>query len=358
MTPTLTTHVHTGDAARAAIHAEAGFIDRHSTAFSTTAAWLAAAAEHLPGEPVLLTVRRDGATVALAPLSVLQRRGARRIELLGGELNDYGQLFAEDEQAAAALADSLAGWVVAQRRWTLTLSQLPAGDPVAAALAARLGGVVVEGPAMPLIAGVGTDYRVSRNRIRKNTKMLNRLEVDGVAWEQLVIDDPTGLEQWLHPIIEVRRARDHGHGRRSHLDDPAARAFYEAVVRSAFARDRAVLHLVVVDRAVAGFGLVMRDGGAHRLFDGRVAEELQRYSGGSICDLAAVRAAEQDPEVATFDWLRGTTDGKYGNDEVHRYELRAHSHRWITAVDEGERVARQRIKATLPDAAVRRLVSR
>ncbi len=102
----------------------------------------------------------------------------------------------------------------------------------------------------------------------------------------------------------------------------------------------------------------MYDGTVHRLFDGRVAEDFQRYRGGMVCDLMAVTRAGEDPSVTTFDWLRGITPAKFANHEVRRVGLRAASSALVTVVQDWEDAARRRIKAALPEAAVRKLVAR
>ncbi|WP_141003099.1 GNAT family N-acetyltransferase [Nocardioides humi] len=353
------TAVAVGAAALTELTGLASYVDRHSTAFSTSSAWLGAAARHLPGEPVAITVRRDGAVVGLAALAVRRRRGVTRVEVLGGGLNDYAELFHDDVDAADVLAEAIAAWIRGHRRWSLALSQLAPEDPVLAGLRARLpGATVVAGPPMPRIDGPGTTYRLSRNRRRKPHTALNRLASDGLAATSLEVDDPEGFERWLPAVIDVRRGRDHGSGRRSHLDDPATRAFYEAFVRAAVAEGRARMHLLVVGEEVLGFATTMTDGATLRLYDGRVAQDWLRYRGGIVCEMAAVQRAVADPGITTFDWLRGRTEAKFGNAEIHRCELRAASHAWIGAVDAWEARARSRVKAMLPDAAVRRIAER
>ena len=68
----------------------------------------------------------------------------------------------------------------------------------------------------------------------------------------------------------------------------------------------------MVDEDVAGYGVTMLDGPVHRLWDGRVADEWQRYRGGLVCDVTAVRRAIDTPGVSTFDWLRGRKPGALG----------------------------------------------
>jgi CelD/BcsL family acetyltransferase involved in cellulose biosynthesis len=358
---TWTSRVSTADAARARIRELAGFLDAHSTAYCTTSAWLAAAAAHLPGEPVVLTVAADdGPVVGAAVLSRTRRRGVSRVELLGGAFNDYGQLHHDDPAAADALTVALADWLEHEHgAWSLDLAQLPGDDAVVVGLAGRLARARVEpGPPIPQIRGIGTDYLVSRNRRRKANNALNRITADGRHAEQLAVRDSAALERWLPLVIDVRRQRDHACGRRSHLDDPAVRAFYETFVRDLCAAGSLTLDLLLVDGAIAGYGMVVEEAGVHRIFDGRVADGLEHYRGAVVCDLAATARASADPSVSTFDWLRGRTDGKFGNHEVHRVHLRATSGATVDRLDRWEQSARTRVKAILPTRALRRIAER
>lgn len=351
--------VAVGEAAVAELGDLTPYVDARSDAFCTSSAWLSAAARHLPGTPVTVTVRSGGEPVALAPLRVTQRLGVHRVELLGGELNDYGPLFHDTDEAATTLADAIAAWLGEHRRWSLELGQLATGDPLLTALVDRLPGALLEpGPPMPQIVGIGTEYRISRNRRKKISNATNRIAGDGLVWELVDIDDAAELERRLPALVDVRRRRDHASGRRSHLDDPAVLAFHEAVVRDAIREGRAAITALVIDGAVAGYAMSMHDGPVHRLFDGRVAEEFQRYRGGMVCDLLSVVRAGESPEVTTFDWLRGTTPSKFGNHVAYRVGLRAASATLVRAVEEWEVAARRRVKAVLPAAAVRRLVAR
>lgn len=358
---TWSSDVATGDAAREQLRELADFIDALSTAYCTTSAWLSAAARHLPGEPAIITVRDEGGRpAAVAALTRARRRGVWQIALLGGEFNDYGQLYHDSEESAIALAEALAGWVTSEHRWwALDLQQLADDDPVLGGLATVLPtAVTVPGSPIPQIDGIGTDYLVSRNRRRKANNALNRVDADGRHWEQLAIRDRAGLDRWLPVVIDVRRTRDHACGRRSHLDDAAARAFYEAFVRDLCDAGALTLDLFLVDGRVAGYGMVVEEPGVHRVFDGRVADGLEHYRGAIVCDLAAVARASDDPTVSTFDWLRGRTDGKFGNHEVHRVHLRATSGATVDRLARWDRAARTSVKEVLPEGVLRRIAAR
>lgn len=351
--------VATADAARHRIRELAAYIDARSTAYCTTAAWLTAAAAHLPGEPVVLTIGADDDTVAgLAALSRSRRHGVWRIELLGGAFNDYGQLH-HDGHAAEVLAQAIVDWIEREHAaWSLDLAQLPGEDAVVAGLLRRIARARLEpGAPIPQILGIGTDYVVSRNRRRKANNALNRITADGRRAEQLAVREPADVARWLPLVVDVRRRRDHACGRRSHLDDPAVRGFYETFVADLAAAGSLTLDLLLVDGEIAGYGMVVEEPGVHRIFDGRVADGLEHYRGAVVCDLAATARASADPGVTTFDWLRGRTDGKYGNHEVHRVHLLASSGAAVDRLDRWERAARDRLKAALPTGVRQRIAA-
>jgi CelD/BcsL family acetyltransferase involved in cellulose biosynthesis len=351
--------VHTGAAARAALAEHAGFIDRDAPAYSASARWLSTAAELLPAEPVVIVVASsDGAPAALAALGVTQRLGVGSVTTLGGEFSDYTRFPAVDGDAAVALAAAVADWLKQHRFWSLTLEQLPPDDPTLAALADLLPGAeIAPGPVMPRIDGIASGYTPSRSRRRKVQKALNRLETDGLTCERLTVSEPQAVLDRLPQIIEVRRDRDHGVGRRSQLDDPTIRSFYERIVGDAARAGRAELNLVLIDGEVGAYAMVMKDGAAHRFFDGRIAHHLQRYCAGHIADMMAVMNAAEAPGVDTFDWLRGESLAKFGTGEPRREELRATSHRMLGAFTEGRDALKARVKDRLPESVVRRLVS-
>jgi len=359
LAPSRTVRIARGRDAAREIEELAGFIDARSGAFTTSSSWLAAAARWLPGEPVVLSAWADAAPVALAALTVTTRAGVPQISFLGGEFNDYSAFYYDDRAGAELLAATLEAWVLQHRFWALALDQVRPEDAVLAALAARLPGAIVEdGPLMPRIEGLKDGYRIGKNRRQQLNNATNRLTCDGCHWEQVVVSDVVALERWLPRLIEVRRERDHGCGRRSHLDDPAARSFYGAVLRDGVARGRAVVNMLVVDGEVGGYAAVMIDGDTHRLFDGRVAERLQRYKGGVVADLMAVSHAIEAPGVTTFDWLRGESPVKFGNAEIRNVQLRAVSHPAIRSIENARTATRRRVREVLPESVVRRLTER
>ncbi len=357
------TEILTGPAACAALADHADFIDRGGPPFSSTAHWLSAAAAMLPGEPVVVMVERPLnrplPPAALGAFAVTRKLGVPSISMLGGEYGDYTQFYTDGPDAAGELAAAVAGWLRRQRVWSMDLEQLPIGDPTAAALAALLPGASIEpGPVMPRIEGLANGYVISRSRRRQGQKAFNRMEADGRTSVRVTVRDPQELERWLPEVVGVRRGRDHGVGRRSQLDDPGTRAFYERIVMDRIGAGRAELNLVLIDGVIGGYAIVMIDGEVHRLFDGRVAHDLLRYRGGTVADLMAVTNASEAPGIETFDWLRGESTAKFGTAELRREGLHAASHRFLTSVTDRCVALKSNLKQALPDHVVRRLVSR
>lgn len=351
--------VLTGAAAIEGLRQSAEFIDELSEEFCTTSTWLLAAAELLPGNAAIMVLDRDGGVVGLAPLSVVSRGPVRDISFLGGEHVDYCRLFARDRHAALVLGDALADWLGSLPAWSLELVQLHPGDPVLARLAQRLPNVsVAAGPPMPRIEHLERGFEIGRTW-RKHVKSAeNRLRTDQRDVEHLVVTSPAELARWLPAVIEVRRGRDHALGRRSQLDAPRVQAFYTRVVQEAVAAGRCRIYLQVVDGQVGGFSTIMLDGDTHRIFDGRVAEDFQRYKGGLTTAVHAVEDAIGTPGVVTYDWLRGSSPTKFGNAEIRRAGLSAVSHRAIRVAAQSRVRTKALIKRAVPDDVVRRLARR
>ncbi|GAB2987266.1 GNAT family N-acetyltransferase [Nocardioides montaniterrae] len=343
---TLRARVLLGAEAVAALRGAAVLIDARSAEFCTSSAFLVAAAELLPTTPTVLVVERRGEVVAVAPLAIVRRWPVTRVGFLGGEHVDYCRFFAVDDAAARVLGDALADWLGTLRVWALDLAQLDPADATLARLAGRLSAELTEGPPMPRIEDLPA-YAIGRTWRKHVSSAANRLRADGRVGEDLVVATPAELDRWLPRIVAVRRERDHGQGRRSQLDDPAVLAFYERVVREAVAAARCRIHLQVVDGEIGGFSTIMIDGDIHRIFDGRVAEHLQRYKGGITTSVRSVQDAVASG-ARTYDWLRGESAVKFANAEVRRTSLGAVSHPLVRTIDEVRADTRSRLKAIVP----------
>ncbi|GHE10602.1 hypothetical protein GCM10011381_20380 [Klenkia taihuensis] len=164
--------------------------------------WLAAALHAAPApvprvrhRAVVVEAHRQGRPAGAALLSsrtVL--RGGRRVTLVrllgdGGPPGPPGaaprRMPAADPAVAAQLADGVADLLARTRGpWELSLTGLPMGDPVLAALGARL--------------GTGASFRTARSRA-----LVDALDEVGPVQRST---DPAGLERWLPVLLAHRPA--------------------------------------------------------------------------------------------------------------------------------------------------------
>ncbi len=165
--------------------------------------WLAAALHAAPApvprvrhRAVVVEAHRHGRPAGLALLA--SRSGIRRgrpvtvVRLLGdgGPPGPPGvaprRMAAADPEVAGLLADGIVDLLAGTRgRWQLELTGLPLGDPVLAALGARL--------------GTASAFRTSRSR-----SPVDALG-DGAAVRRST--DPADLERWLPAFLDHRPAR-------------------------------------------------------------------------------------------------------------------------------------------------------
>ncbi|SDG68479.1 hypothetical protein SAMN05660324_3238 [Klenkia brasiliensis] len=229
------------------IRAAAPLLAGPATPTTARGPWLAAALHAAPApaprvrhRAVVVEAHRQGRPAGAALLSSVPvlRRGRRvtAVRLLGdgGPPGPPGtaprRLPAADPAVAGLLADGIADLLAHTRGpWELSLTGLPLGDPVLAALGARL--------------GTGALFRTTRSRA-----LVDALDDVGPVHRST---DPAALERWLPVLLEHRPA-----GTR--------RADLRALVR-VHAAAGVVEHAVVAsgDGARAGL-LTLLDGGVRR----------------------------------------------------------------------------------------------
>lgn len=345
-TSTTTATVTTGVEALRTLEHHAEAIAGNTQSFCQRTSWLLRAARLLPGDPLVVAVYDDGALTGLIAAAVQRRRRVTRIDLLGGDLNDYAPMFATSHDAAHRVVEAFVAWVRTQRRWLVQIDQID--DPtLSAELATRLRTTPVDGAAMPRIVQLA-DFTPSKSARKANRKTVNRLDADGRDWhfDRFGPDAPAGL---LGSLVTLRRERDHASGRRSHLDDPGRRDFYLETVDDLLSRGLATIHTLTIDNVLAAYVIGLRDHRVHRVWDGRVGVGYERYRAGIACTWRMREDAQADPSVDTLDWLRGINPEKIHNDVVTLPCLRAASHRSVDRMDRWTTAVRSGLKSLVPD---------
>jgi CelD/BcsL family acetyltransferase involved in cellulose biosynthesis len=288
-------------------------------------AWLRTCADcFAEWRPVVVTVP-DGTALAAAALLAVRRAGPLTlVTLLGGGRSDYAALPARDAAAATHLARGVAEVLRGVNGpWRLRLSQLPADDPVADALAGTLRCAEVEaGEGAPAIVFDGrTDAYANKNLRKQLRKARNRLRDDGIDLVADVTSDPAGVRRLLPEIAPIHVARDHEARGYSDHDDPRVAAFWRAVLTGHAERDEVEVTTLRVQGDLVAYAVCFRDGTAYRFWDSRYAPGWARYSLGRLVDDAVVERVLAEGRWTEFDWMRGVEDYKLQSaTEVRGYE--------------------------------------
>jgi CelD/BcsL family acetyltransferase involved in cellulose biosynthesis len=260
-------------------------------------------------EPWIAVVDRpDGTLDGAAVLSRRSRAGVVDITNLGRGQSDYACL-AVREGAAGDLADLIvSGLGALTRPWRLRVEQLPADDPVARAIAARLPVAEIHvgdpNPYVELDPARSAEQHMAA-RLRKNLHTTdNRLRREGVKVEFIHVADPLSIGAYLPEIETVWRARDRAVGRRSDADDRTGFAFFLAAVRRLANEGEVELSVLLLKGEMAAFAVCFLDGPAYRVWVPRIAPRFGVYGPGhlltrELLDRALARGCGE------LDWMRG-----------------------------------------------------
>jgi len=291
--------------------------------------------------------RPDGSLAGVAVLARRSRAGVFDITNLGRGQSDYA-CFPVADGAAGELADLIvAGLTSLPRPWRLRVEQLPADDPVARAVTARL-------PVAEIHAGDPNPYvelDPSRSavehmapRVRRNLRTTdNRLRREGVTVEFAHVLEPVAIGAYLPEIETVWRARDRAVGRRSDADDRVGFAFFLAAVRRLSAVGELELSVLLLDGELAAFAVCFLDGPAYRVWVPRIAPRFGAYGPGHLLTRELLgRALELG--CRELDWMRGEEPYKRQTATASRdhEHLMAWSSPALRAATEGARRARSR----------------
>lgn len=264
-------------------------------------------------EPVLLACADpadEGRLVAAAVLARRVRAGLRDYRLAGDGPSDYGAFAVHPDvpDAPDRLARAIAGELTGgPGPWRLRAAQLPAHDPTAARLLALLPHARrVPGTPSPMVDLAGPEsVAPSRNTRKVLSRMVNRAERLGTPLSTEVVSDPERIVALMPELIAVRRARDRALDRVSDLDDARERGFVERVLPE-LARDGELELLVVrAGSRLAAYVTVLLDPPAYRLWDTRIAPELDDLSPGQLVVQAALEQAAARPGITCLDFMRG-----------------------------------------------------
>jgi CelD/BcsL family acetyltransferase involved in cellulose biosynthesis len=274
---------------------------------------------------LLVAVERGDRLVAAAPLALSTRFGVHVVRPVGDGPSDDVRFPSTDERAAALLARGVKEALDATGRpWLLVVRHLGPGQPTVPALVRALPhSVVMTGDMSPGLA-LGAERTVrahltssQRKPLERRHRRLRERHPD-LAVEHLSAE--ADIAACFAEVARVSRRRDSAVGRRSQLDQPEFRAFFECVVRGLSRRGEVELTTLRIGGELAAHALCLLDDGARRLWHGRYDPRWDSYAVGHLVNLAALQRALDDPRCQVFDWMRGTEDYKTSLSD-HRVQL-------------------------------------
>jgi CelD/BcsL family acetyltransferase involved in cellulose biosynthesis len=275
------------------------------------------AAAHPEWRPWVVAVTgADGEWQAGALLARRRRYGLTRITGLGHQVCDHGRLPATDAAAATVLAEAIAvGLAVLPGPWTLRLEQLPADDPVARLLAARLRHAeIVAGVGLPRIdlsAGPEPATYLTKKYRQQVEAARRRFAAAGVRPRLVHLRTPAEVEPVLADLLEIRRSRDRAALYRRELDDERRAGWWRAAMLH-FA-ELGQLELTVLDVGAgppAGYNAALLDGTSYRCWDGRINPAWHQQWPGQLLFGELLPRVIADPRWSEIDYLRGETPFK------------------------------------------------
>lgn len=286
-----------------------------SVPVTATRPWLACwARHHTDWQPWTVGIRRGGRLCGVAVFARQVRRGIAHITMLGHPESDYTSLPVRTEADAVPLAVAIDKALRRQRRpWTMHLEQLPVGDPVVAALRARLHNCELGAGDPCVITSItpGIDPRSAiSKRVRKNTNNArNRLSRDGFELTTHSLRDGAAVRASLPEITRVRSAGNIAKG----LDDHASaakRGFWTDILPLLADRGELEITEVRLDGRLACYAVCLVDGTAYRGWDTRLDPEFARYSPGHLLREAVLERLATGGSWTEYDLMRGTEDYK------------------------------------------------
>ncbi|HKO15352.1 MAG TPA: GNAT family N-acetyltransferase [Gemmatimonadaceae bacterium] len=268
-----------------------------------------------PGAPLVLTMRRAGSLVAVAPFYVApDETGMRWLRLIGAGNTDYLDVLAPDEHARTVAAGVLAhlgrrgaAWDVADL-WPLagTAALLAAAVPDGLQASTSPNDVC---PTLVLPATVEhlADH-VPARFLSKLRYYRRRLERSGELRVRLATCET--VCSLFSTLAALHEARWRERGESGVLHDPAVRAFHQAAL-PALCSDGTprLLELTLDGRTVACVYVLLR-GTRAWYYLGGFDPAYERFSVGTVAVGHAIDAAIRDG-ARTFDFLRGAEPYKY-----------------------------------------------
>lgn len=275
-------------------------------------AWAAAAGS--AAQPWTLLAWKGGQLAGAAMLATRGTEAGLLVSTVRPHSDDVVVFPALSDEAAWALAQAVSQHLEAERGpWRLELAQVSTDDRLAGRLSELLPGAHVGGGrAVPRVAfGRSRDPNAYLSKSTRTAlrRARARLLAAGVAGQLEIVDQAPAIISLLPQIEAIHVERDHDQGRVSDLDDPANRSFWREVIATFARASRLKLFVLRIEADIAAYAVVLLDGSAHRVFDGRLAPRWASFAPGRLVEAAVLEHALAMPPVRELDWMSSVAPG-------------------------------------------------
>lgn len=280
----------------------------------------------------VLTARRNGNLVGVAPLCIESVAGSRDIEgrFIGCGISDYLDFVLADTQSPeiiAAMLDAMFAWTHID---VLILESLPADSPVLSATS-RFDSVVAPQDVCPVLT-IHSPARTDRSRdteaIRKLAYYRRRLE--RTAKFAVEAAERQSFPTFFAALLRLHRERWSLRAESGVLNDSAITQFHREVASQFLEDGRLRLYLLTLDGHAAAVFYGFHHARKTMYYLGGFSPEFKHLNVGTVIVGDAIERAAQEG-ATEFDFLRGNESYKYAWGATNRLTYRRTIYRNLKA---------------------------
>lgn len=272
--------------------------------------WLAATVRAVPDSDAWGVVVRDGEGSVRAAAVLLdgQANGYDAVSLAGCATGHRSAVLA-DGAASAALLGHVVGetLLTRDRSTTMVLGPIDSAAPWLDDFVATIPGAeVAEVDPIPAVLRAESsdvnDY-LSASMRRTLRKAANRLRADGCETTFRFTRDSAEIAAMLPALVDVHRARNHGQGRSSELDDPVGRRIWNGRIVGLASDGSLEVSTLTIDGRLAAQVIALVEPTTYRVLEGFMVTDYSRYAAGRVLEAAVLQRFLDDPALLRLDWM-------------------------------------------------------
>lgn len=274
------------------------------------APWVAATVRAVPEPDPWAVVVRDEVGMARAAavlLSATDDRG-EMVALAGSATGHRSAVIADSAATAALLGHAVAETLLNRNRpTTVLLGPIDTAAPFIGEFAATIPGAEVASvepiPAVRRNGSSDADDYLAPSMRRTLRKAANRLRTDGARTGLRFTRDSAEIAALLPALQDVHRARNHGQGRASELDDPVGRRIWNGRIVALAQDGHLEVSTLTIDGRIAAQVIALVEPTSYCVLEGFMVSEFSRYAAGRVLESAVLQRFLDDPTKERLDWM-------------------------------------------------------